>query len=255
MTEVSGLEIVWVLLGGVLSGILNTLASSGSAVTLPLLVFVGLHPSVANATNRIGIVAGAVTSTMMFHKEGLLDLKQATKVCVWPWLGTIGGAVAATHITDDATQLTIMIAVVLAFILILVGSKRFLKEVEGEPRAMGPGKALRLLAVGFWAGFIVLDSATYLLLALVLGLNYSLKHANAVKPCALLGIALLSVLVFWGHHQLDWLAGLLLAAGNVVGAAIGARAAILPNADVWVYRLLVTVVSLELLKMGYDYFG
>ena len=253
MTEVSGIEIVWVSLGGILSGVLNTLASSGSAVTLPLLVFVGLPPSVANATNRIGIVAGAVTSTAMFHREGLLDLRRATKICVWPWLGTIGGVLAATRITDDATQLTILVAVVLAFVMILLGSKRFLKQVEGEPKGVTPVSALILVGVGFWAGFIVLDSATYLLLALVLGLNFSLKHANAVKAYALLGIAVISVLIFWGHHQLDWLAGLLLAVGNAVGAAIGARAAVLPNADVWVYRLLVAVVSLELAKMGYDY--
>jgi uncharacterized membrane protein YfcA len=36
-----------------LSGMLNTLASAGSAVTLPLLIFMGLPANIANSTNRV----------------------------------------------------------------------------------------------------------------------------------------------------------------------------------------------------------
>ena len=60
---------LYAALGGILSGVLNTLASSGSAVTLPLLVWLGVTPTVANATNRLGIVTGALTSTLVFHRN------------------------------------------------------------------------------------------------------------------------------------------------------------------------------------------
>lgn len=253
MNEVTGMEIVWVLLGGVLSGFLNTLASSGSAVTLPLLVFVGLSPSVANATNRIGIVMGAVTSTAMFYKEGLLKLKPVLRACVWPWAGAFLGAEAATRVSDRATELTILVAVLLAFILVIFGAKRFLRTPTEPPKHPSLRDGLILFVVGVWAGYIVLDSATYLLLALVLCLNLDLKHANAYKAVSLLGIALISIIVFQSHHQLNLTAGVMLAVGNVVGAWAGAKCAVLPHAEKWVYRLLVFIVSAELLKMIHDF--
>jgi len=52
------IETIAVLIAGILSGFINTLASSGSAVTLPLLIFLGLPPAIANGTNRIPIMAG-----------------------------------------------------------------------------------------------------------------------------------------------------------------------------------------------------
>jgi len=252
--ELSGLTPLWILIGGVLSGFMNALASSGSAVTLPLLMFVGLPANVANATNRLGIITGALTSVLVFRREGLLDWKPALKICLWPWLGAVVGAIMATRITNKATELTIFVAVVLAFVLILVGSKRFLRPVTGSPKPLGLVQAVILFAVGIWAGFIVLDSATYLLLALVLGLNVELRQANAYKALSLLGIAVLSVLVFWEHHQLHLGAGALLAVGNVVGAWLGTRCAVLKGSEVWVYRLLVLIISLELLKLGYGFF-
>jgi uncharacterized protein len=44
------------LIGGLVAGFINTLASSGSAITLPILLFLGLSPHVANATNRLNVL-------------------------------------------------------------------------------------------------------------------------------------------------------------------------------------------------------
>lgn len=254
MNEVTGIEFLWVFLGGIFSGFLNTLASSGSAVSLPLLVFVGFTPTMANATNRMGILSGAVTSTWMFYKDGLLQPKEALRTCASPWLGALIGAMLAVHITNRATEETIFVAVILAFILIFVGAKRFLRPPVGPAKSPGWRDHLLLFAVGIWAGFIVLDSATYLLLVLVLCLNLDLKQANAYKSACLLGIAVVSMVVFGAHDELNLVGGITLAIGNIFGAWAGAKAAVIPGADKWVYRLLVSVVSVELMKLGYGIF-
>lgn len=51
---------------GFLSGFLNTIASAGSAATLPLLVFMGLPANIANATNRVQIAMGRFSSIIAF---------------------------------------------------------------------------------------------------------------------------------------------------------------------------------------------
>ncbi|NDH56583.1 MAG: sulfite exporter TauE/SafE family protein, partial [Burkholderiaceae bacterium] len=71
------IELVIAAFGGFLCGFLNTVASSGSAVTLPLLVFMGLSPIVANATNRVPVVVAAFIATISFLRAKVIDWKIA----------------------------------------------------------------------------------------------------------------------------------------------------------------------------------
>ena len=153
---------------------------------------------------------------------------------------------------DGATKLAITVAVGLALAMILIGSQRFLRPTQGGPRPLNWSRALLLFAIGVWAGFIVLDSASYLLLALVVGLNYELTRANAVKSLSLLAVAGISLVVFGWHHEVDWVIGSVLALGNVAGAWGAAHFATRKDSGKWVYRLLVTIVSLEALKLVWD---
>lgn len=57
------------LVCGVLSGMMNTLASSGSAITLPVMIFLGVPPPVANATNRLPILIGSSISVYNFQRS------------------------------------------------------------------------------------------------------------------------------------------------------------------------------------------
>jgi uncharacterized protein len=75
---------IWSLLlglgAGLACGFLNTAASSGSAVSLPILLMIGLDPVSANATNRIPVLIGAVAATASFHKRKALLWGLAVKV-------------------------------------------------------------------------------------------------------------------------------------------------------------------------------
>lgn len=240
---------LYAFLGGIFSGVLNTLASSGSAVTLPLLVFLGVHPTAANATNRLGIVFGSLTSVWVFHRKGLLPWSLSGPIAALVTGGAAAGAWFASRLSDTSTHEVITAAVVIAFLLILLGSKRFLRETQGEPRPLNAARALLLLAVGFWTGFIVLDSATYMLLSFVLAFNINLTYANPIKAFCLLSCCLISTLVFAVHGQIRWDLGMALGVGNILGSWVAAHFASRPESKVWVYRLLVLVVGGELLAL------
>src|SRR2546425_13365272 len=66
-------EIFVIVAAGLVSGFVNTLASSGSAVTLPLMIFRGLPATVANGTNRVPLLAGAPAALLAFHRAGVLE--------------------------------------------------------------------------------------------------------------------------------------------------------------------------------------
>lgn len=83
--SLSGLELFngemsppWLAFGavfvmGMVAGVLNVVAGGGSFLTLPLPIFLGLPPSVANGTNRIGIVFQNLFAVWSFHRHDVVD--------------------------------------------------------------------------------------------------------------------------------------------------------------------------------------
>ena len=67
------LEALLVAVAGLVGGFISTLASNGSAVTLPALEILGLPDNVANGTNRLSVVALGLVGTVSFYRRGLLD--------------------------------------------------------------------------------------------------------------------------------------------------------------------------------------
>ena len=74
------LEAVLLLFAGVFCGFLNTLASSGSAVSLPAMIFLGMDPGSANATNRLPVLAGAIAALFTFQRSEGLDWRLAARL-------------------------------------------------------------------------------------------------------------------------------------------------------------------------------
>ena len=94
---------VWVLtiLGGFAAGFINTLAGSGSLITLPILIFLGLPANVANGTNRVGALLQTVVSVITFKRRGNFDLKGSQWLIFPAVLGSIPGALIAVDLNDD----------------------------------------------------------------------------------------------------------------------------------------------------------
>ena len=79
------------------------------------------------------------------------------------------------------------------------------------------------LAIGAWIGFIVLDSATYMLLAPILIAQQPLAQANAVKNLVLIPTTAVSLLIFARDGHVAWVPGGLMAAGSIAGGLVAAR--------------------------------
>ncbi|AII48580.1 hypothetical protein KR52_05410 [Synechococcus sp. KORDI-52] len=242
-------EIPMLLIGGAFAGALNTLASSGSAITLPLLILLGVPPGIANGTNRLGVLLGSFSAVISFQKAKSIPWRKTLVLSAPLATGAILGARAATYLNDDRIQLVINIAIFTALAILVIGSKRFifLKESrqDKESRFILPA----LFLVGFWTGFIVLDSATYMILALVMLGSMDVTEANPIKAVFLLTASILSIPIFFLEGKIDWVPGITLAAGGALGSWWAAKVALQPWIKKWIYFLLIAVVSIELIVM------
>ena len=69
------LEVLLLFGVGIITGFINVMAGGGSTITLPVLIFLGLDSSVANGTNRIGLLSQNLFGILSFNKENVSQLK------------------------------------------------------------------------------------------------------------------------------------------------------------------------------------
>ena len=237
-------ELLILLLAGVALAFANTLASAGSALSLPVLLALGLGPQLANGTNRVAVLAGAVSALAFFIRSGRIQ---------WPivmplMIVAAPGAAISNAVSPKNLHLAIVGALLVAVALLAVRPARWLTTSESTPR-VGPAQLLLIFLISVWAGFIVLDGMTYLLLALVLSVRFDVISANAAKSAIAVVIASVSLAVLAAGGNVDWDAATPLSIGAVLGGLLAARLALKPAAARWIYRLLVLIIVGELVQL------
>lgn len=213
-------HIVILVIAGVMSATINVIAGGGSYLGLAVLIFVGLPPSIANATNRVGVLAGNVVGSLQFYREQKLKLSDITYFCLPAMVGGIIGAWAATLIDDRSLR------ILLAF-LMLLGSWMVVKKSptadETSPEPANSKLSLPLFfGVGLYTGFIQAGAGFFALAASGI-LGYDLKRGNAIKTLMNLFITVPALLLFAHGSLIDWSVGFALAIGMGIGGAIGVQ--------------------------------
>jgi uncharacterized membrane protein YfcA len=245
----SWLETLLVAAAGFVGGFISTLASNGSAVTLPALESLGLPEHVANGTNRLSVVALGLVGTVGFYRRGLIDWRKGSWIAALVGSGTIVGSFVAVELDEAVLDGVVTAGLLFVLGLLLVEPGRWLRGREGTLRPFGLGQATAYFVIGVYAGLVVLGSGFFLLAALVFLTGCDLRHGNAIKAFVLLVVGLQSLLIFGEAGEVDWIAGIPLALGSATGAYAASLVAAQDWARVWVYRLLVLVVILAIVHL------
>lgn len=243
------LKYLLLLSAGVLSGVINTLAGSGSLLTLPALILLGLPATVANGTNRVGVLLQNIVAGNTFKQNRVLDMRGALLLSIPAVLGSLVGAQIAVNLNEELMQRVIGAVMVVMLFVILLRPESWL---SGKRLNLDGGfsftQGVILFAIGVYGGFIQAGVGIFLLAALVLSVGYDLVRANAVKIIIVLAFTISSLLIFARNAQVDWGAGLLLGAGNMLGAWWAARLAVRRGAG-WVRWVLVATVAASALYL------
>jgi uncharacterized protein len=241
------------LVAGLGCGLINTLASSGSAISLPVLLMFGLSPLDANATNRLSVLFGSLMALRTFQAKRAVEWRAGLKMAIPATLGSVAGVLAAERLPGRSMALVITGAVMVALLLLVTRMKRVLEHPMPGVAGITTAGMFTLVFVGFWLGFIVLDGATYVLLVLILMFHYDLIRANALKALLCVPTTLVPILMFTGHGSIRWPEGLVMSAGSVAGGYFGARLTMHERAKFWIYRILVAVLILEIVHLSIQY--
>jgi uncharacterized membrane protein YfcA len=233
---------------GALTGALNVLAGGGSLLTLPLLIFFGLPATVANGTNRIGILFQSVTAIGGFRRQKMLPVGLALLCTVPAVAGSYLGARLAVDLDDALFQriLAFIMLGVLAFMLLDPTKKHRVEQVHFTPLRTAV-LLTSFFFIGVYGGFVQ-AGVGFLIISGLLAHGLDLVRINAVKVFVTLVFTGVALVVFVGHGQVNWPLGLALAAGNAAGGWIGTHLAIKKGHD-WIKKVVSLIVFLFALKL------
>ena len=231
-----------VLIAGT-AGCIDAIAGGGGLLTLPALLWVGLPPVEALATNKLQGSFGTASATLRFLRHGSLDLGALGPAALLTFAGSAAGGWVVSRV-DPGALAHLLPALLVAFALYFLFSPR-VGDLPSRRRLGLPAfGALAGAGIGFYDGFFGPGTGSFFALAFVALLGYDLRTATAGSKLLNFASNLAALLVFALAGHVVWTVGLAMAVGQWTGAWLGAHLVIRHGARL--VRPLLVAVSLLL---------
>lgn len=246
-------EVQWILITvvGFIAGFVNTLAGGGSIITLPAMILVGLDPTVANATNRLGIVLSAVSAAAGFKSKKVSVLPFSLYVGIAATIGAVFGAMIAVEF--DKKLFNRVLALLMIVIVVLMVLQPRMKRVIDQEFLTGKPLWITLivfLILGVYGGFINAGMGLLMILWLNIFNGMNLTRTNAIKVLVTAIYTSAALVVFIWNDLIDWFIGLLLAFGNMIGGWMAARLSV-KKGEGFIRSALVVMVVLMAIRLWF----
>lgn len=232
-------------------GFINTIAGGGSLISLPVLIFLGLPPTVANGTNRVAVVIQNIMGTAGFKSKGV----STAPFNIYLGLSALFGALIGARLAVDIKGETFnkILAIIMIVVILLIVFKPKMKLEELQERVTGKHLWIGIIGfffIGIYGGFINAGIGIVIVLFLHYVNRMSLVRANATKVVSVLMYTVAALIVFVLNDKVDWVVGLILAVGNGTGAWVASRFSV-DKGDGFVRVFMVVVVIGMAIKLWF----
>lgn len=241
------LEVLLILGVGLLAGVINTMAGGGSLLSLPILIFLGLPPAVANATNRVAIFSQNIFAVAGFKSKGVSEFKYSFLLGITALVGAIIGAKLAVDIKGDVFNKILAIVMVIV-VLVTISGKLKPNDSKNETTKMSSKiiGSITFFFIGIYGGFIQAGVGFLIMGALSAIHGFSLVKINSMKVFIVLIYTIAALGVFIYEGKVNWLYGIVLAVGNSTGAWFASRWSVDKGDKVIKLFLAIAVIGLSI---------
>ncbi|MEK6921020.1 MAG: sulfite exporter TauE/SafE family protein [Nanoarchaeota archaeon] len=232
---------------GLATGFFDSVIGAGGLISVPSLIFLGLPPQIAIATDRFGTIGQTLTTFFKFWKAKKIVWKYVPILAVISLAGSLIGANILLNV--DQKILESVVGILILILLPLI----FLKKDLGVQQAKtSKSKTVFGLLIYFtimvFAGFFGQGTGPMIFYALTffLGLTMIEVLGTGIIPWFVLSVS--SVIIFALNGIIDYKIGIVLFITMSIGSYIGAHVAI-KKGDLWVKRLFVLFVIISGIKL------
>lgn len=218
------LEALAILGAGLAAGTINTIVGSGTLITFPTLLAFGYPPVVANVSNNVGLVPGAVSGTWGYRRELSGQRTRLLRLGAGSALGGLTGALLLLVLPAEAFAAIVPVLIVLGCVLVVIQpwvSRRIARPHEA-PAHGSLWVWLLVFAAGVYGGYFGAAQGVLLIAILGLGLDETLQRVNAAKNVLAGLVNAVAAVVFILLAEVDWVVVALIAVGAAIGGQVGA---------------------------------
>lgn len=230
-------------LTGTLASFVNMLAGGGSILVLGLMTMMGVEPSIANATNRVGVLVSTASGAAAYRSERFTSFKESFYLSLWTLPGAVAGAFFSVNISSQLFEQ--LMAGVMVFILITL----FLPKKAEAQEEMPVNKLFlypSLILIGFYGGFIQVGVGFLIMGSLCHLGKMELMRMNMHRVFIVLLFTIPAIIVFIYSGKINWLYAAVLSAGNAVGSWLTVKLALKKGEVVVKYGLAVAVILMSI---------
>jgi uncharacterized protein len=227
-----------------LAGVVNAVAGGGTLLTFPALIFAGVPPVAANATNTVALFPGQIASSIAYRTHIADERRRALALSVPSLLGGIVGAVLLLTLPEASFEAAVPWLILFACVVLALQGQ--LKRLVSRGRHANHPAALWLvqLAISVYGGYFGAGIGILMLAAMGILLPSSIQHANALKVLFALLINGIAAVIFLVMGAVRAPEAILMAVASIVGGFLGARLAQrLPPAGMRLFAIAVGVVA------------
>ncbi len=223
-------EALLVVLAGIGAGTINTIVGSGTLITFPTLVLLGVPPVTANISNNIGLVPGSLTGAVGYRAELAGAAPALRRLVPMSLVGALGGAVLLLVLDPAVFRTVVPVLILLGVVLVLVGPRanawalRRRESGAGSERTHLTVMQGGILGAGVYGGYF--GAAQGVILMGIMGALSSepLQRLNGYKNVLGTVVNAVAAVVFVvvAPDRIDWSVVLLIAVGATIGGVVGA---------------------------------
>ena len=241
-----------IFLAGIAAGTINTVVGSGTLITFPTLLAIGVPPVTANVSNTLGLVPGSLSGAIGYRRELVGQRPRLLRLGTASVLGGVTGAVLLLVLPDAAFDAIVPVLIALGCLLVVLQpaiSRRVAARAEARglerPEHGAAWVWLLVYAAGVYGGYFGAAQGVLLMAILGVGLAESMQRNNATKNVLALLVNLVAAIVFVFVADIDYAVAGLIALGSVIGGQIGATVG--RRLPAWALRGFIVVVGVAAL--------
>jgi len=243
-------ELVLLFIAGFFGGVLNSIAGGGSFITFPALIFVGIPPIMANATNTFASCAGYMSGTYAFRKEIFDHKNELLLLVILSLIGGVFGAWLLLQTPEAVFREAIPWLMLFATVLFIFGGNinAWLKRISSNHRhASSIGGVLLLfllLGVSTYGGFFNAGLGIITLSYLALAGHKNINTMNGLKLLVSSMVSLIAIALFIYNGVIAWYEGTIVLCGTLAGGYVAANVSRkLPQKQVRNFVILASITT------------
>lgn len=205
-----------------MAGFIDAMAGGGGLLTIPALLLTGMNPVAMLATNKLQACAGSFSASVTMIKKGLIHPKMMKIALLFAFVGSVVGTILVQLSPPEFLQKALPFVIGAVGIYTLFSPN--LGKLETTPK-MSQKLYERTIAplIGLYDGYFGPGTGTFFSLSQVLLRGRDLVQATARAKLLNFATNIASLIFFILGGQVVWVVGLVMMAGQLVGAYLGSH--------------------------------